>query len=74
MTRRPLGDQIRTLRTGRGMTQARLAELAGVTWSFIAKVEAGNRLPSMDTLERLAKLKPAFRPGGRRLPIQRAGS
>jgi predicted transcriptional regulator len=53
---KPLGQQIRDLRTKRRdpMTQARLAELAGVGWSFIAKVEAGNRLPSMDTLERIA--------------------
>jgi predicted transcriptional regulator len=37
------------------MTQAELAEHAGVGWSFIAKMEAGNRQPSMATLERLAK-------------------
>ena len=53
-----LGRQIRDLRRKRRlpMTQAELAEAAGVGWSFIAKVEAGNRLPSMATLERIAKV------------------
>jgi transcriptional regulator with XRE-family HTH domain len=50
-----LGRQIADLRRKRKMTQTELAERAGVTWSFIAKVEGGDRLPSMATLERLAK-------------------
>ena len=50
-----LGQQIKDLRIKRSMTQAELAARAGVGWSFIAKVEAGNRKPSMATLERIAK-------------------
>ena len=49
-----LGQQIKALRTKRSMTQAELAERAGVGWSLIAKVEGGKRMPSMSTLERIA--------------------
>ena len=51
----PLGKQIHDLRAKRGITQTELAEKAGVTWSFIAKVEGGVRQPSMATLERIAR-------------------
>ena len=55
---KPLGQQIRDLRTTRRqpLTQTELAARAGVSWSFIAKVEAGNRLPSMATLDRIAEV------------------
>lgn len=51
----PLGQQIKGLRTKRRMTQTQLAEAATVGLSFIAKVEAGHRLPSMATLEAIAE-------------------
>lgn len=51
----PLGRQIKALRQSK-MTQAELAKQAEVSRIFIAKVEAGERLPSMATLERLARV------------------
>ena len=53
---KPLGQQIKDLRNKRRMTQTQLAEAANVGLSFIAKVEAGNRLPSMATLEAIARV------------------
>ena len=55
MSRQALGTQIREWRLRRGLTQAALAERAGLSWIFIAKVEGGARLPSWPTLERLAR-------------------
>ena len=55
----PLGQQIRDLRhgyRGRGLTQAELAKRAGLGWNFIAKVEAGDRRPSLSSLERIARV------------------
>src|SRR5262249_5442475 len=54
-----LGQQIRRLRTeyrGVGMTQAELAKRAGLSWNFIAKVEAGDRVPSLSSLARIAQV------------------
>jgi predicted transcriptional regulator len=56
---RSLGQQIRDLRMaycGAGMTQAELAKRAGLSWNFIAKVEAGDRLPSLSSLDRIARV------------------
>jgi transcriptional regulator with XRE-family HTH domain len=50
-----LGPQIRTWRHRRGLTQAALAERAGLSQIFIAKVEGGDRAPSWVTLARIAK-------------------
>jgi transcriptional regulator with XRE-family HTH domain len=50
-----LGLQIREWRLRRGLTQAALAERAGLSHIFVAKVEGGARAPSWPTLERLAR-------------------
>ncbi len=52
---KPLAQQIKDLRNKRRMTQTELAEAANVGLSFIAKVEGGDRLPSMTTLEAIAQ-------------------
>jgi ribosome-binding protein aMBF1 (putative translation factor) len=49
-----LGEQMRELRSARGLTQAQLAERMGTTQSVIARLEAGQRVPSLVTLERVA--------------------
>ncbi len=36
------------------MTQAELAKRAGLSWNFIAKVEAGDRRPSLSSLDGIA--------------------
>ncbi len=45
--------EIRNLRIKLGLTQAQLAELAGVTQAYIAKIEAGIADPKVSTLERI---------------------
>jgi len=56
MASQPLGEQIRAWRLRRGLTQAALAERAGLSHIFVAKVEGGARLPSWPTLERIARV------------------
>lgn len=45
---------LRALRMGAGLSQAKLAERAGATQSYIARVEAGTLDPGTDMLARLA--------------------
>lgn len=45
--------EIRNLRIKLGLTQAQLAELAGVTQAYIAKIEAGIADPKVSTLEKI---------------------
>jgi len=37
------------------MTQAALGEAAGLTRIYVQKIEAGERIPSLDALARIAK-------------------
>jgi transcriptional regulator with XRE-family HTH domain len=56
MPRVTIGDQIRRLRQRRGLSQPALAQLAGLSRIYIAKIEAGERTsPSFPTLERVAR-------------------
>lgn len=57
-----MAAKIRKLREARGLTQGELAEKAGVTREYVARLEAGRYDPSLSTIERLAKalkVKPA---------------
>jgi predicted transcriptional regulator len=47
--------KIRKRRTFLKMTQAQLADKAGVTREYIARLEAGRYDPSLSVIERLAK-------------------
>ena len=64
------GGTIKRLREGRRLTQARLAELLGVTDKAVSRWETGRGLPDLTLLEPLAKAlgHPAAghhrRPGG----------
>ena len=49
-----LGDRVRDLRLARGLTQAQLAELAGVSRQLVGAVEADRHLPRVDAAVRLA--------------------
>lgn len=49
-----LGARVRHLRQARGLTQAQLAELAGVSRQLIGAVEAGRHLPRVDAAVGLA--------------------
>lgn len=50
-----IGKRIRACRQENRMTQENLAEAIGVSTSFIGHVERGSRIPSVDTLFRIAK-------------------
>ena len=49
------GDDLRELRKRRGLTQQQLATRADVHRVYVAKLEAGERLPSLDVATRLAR-------------------
>lgn len=50
-----LGARLRARREALGLTQAALAERAGVTSNYVGVLERGLKLPTLDTLITLAK-------------------
>ncbi len=48
------GKVIRSLRQGRGWTQDDLAAEMGVDAAFISRIERGRKVPSLETILRLA--------------------
>lgn len=48
-------SEIKVMRAQTKLTQAKLAELAGVTQAYIAKIEAGEADPRVSTLEKISK-------------------
>jgi transcriptional regulator with XRE-family HTH domain len=50
-----LGKRLKELRAERGMTQAVLAKRAGVTLSYVGRLEIGMHDPQLSTLNKLAK-------------------
>jgi HTH-type transcriptional regulator/antitoxin HipB len=50
-----LGQKLQRVRRRQGLTQRELAHRAQLSPIFIAKVEAGERMPSWETLVRLAR-------------------
>ncbi|MFM8644373.1 MAG: helix-turn-helix transcriptional regulator [Actinomycetota bacterium] len=51
---RVVADRLIALRDERGLSQARLADLAGVDRKTINRIENGHFSPSLDTLTRLS--------------------
>ena len=49
------GQRLKYLRMARGLTQELLAEKTGLSVDFIGMIERGERAPSFETLEILAK-------------------
>lgn len=49
-----LAKRLKALRKERGITQAVLAQRAGVTLSYIGRLEIGRHDPQLSTLRRLA--------------------
>jgi transcriptional regulator with XRE-family HTH domain len=47
--------RLKSLRAKRGITQAALAKRAGVTLSYIGRLEIGRHDPQLSTLMKLAK-------------------
>ncbi len=50
-----IGERIKTLRTGQGMTLAELGEKANLSTSFLSQIERDKTSPSLTTLETIAK-------------------
>lgn len=50
---RSIAENIRKLREQKGITQEKLAELAGISQSHLSKIEAGSRTIGMKTYESL---------------------
>lgn len=48
-------SEVKAMRTRLGLTQVQLAELAGVTQAYIAKIETGTADPRVSTLEKISK-------------------
>jgi transcriptional regulator with XRE-family HTH domain len=49
------GSVLRGLRSERGLSQARLAQEAGLDRTYVSMLERGRRQPSLDTMIRLAE-------------------
>ena len=49
-----LGRRVRDLRKKRGLTQERLAEVAGMDVKYLGGIERGKENPTVGTLEKLA--------------------
>lgn len=47
--------QLKRLRAERGMTQKQLADRAGVTLSYIGRLEIGRHDPQLSSLRKIAK-------------------
>jgi len=50
-----IGERIKTLRTGQGMTLAELGEKANLSTSYLSQIERNKTSPSLTTLETIAK-------------------
>lgn len=50
-----IGRRVRKLRKARGLSQIVLAELAGVHYNTLKRIEGGTANPSVDVLYRLAE-------------------
>ena len=53
MTR--VGKHIRAIRQAQGLTQEQVGERAGLNYKFVGLIERGDRNPSAESLEKLAK-------------------
>ena len=51
---RAYGDALRRVRVGRGVSQERLAQLAGLDRTYVSGIERGERNPSLANLLKLA--------------------
>ena len=54
-TKELLGKRVRELRTKRGLTQERLAEMADMDVKYLGSIERGTENPTVGTLEKLAQ-------------------
>ena len=50
-----VGQRIRNQRKEKGLSQEQLAELIGISLSFLGHIERGTRISSVDTLARVSE-------------------
>ena len=50
-----IGEQVRTLRQAKGLSQAALGALAGTSQQAIAGIESGGVMPTIDSLDRIGQ-------------------
>lgn len=50
-----VGSQIRNLRQERGISQEKLALIAGINTSYVGQIERGIRSPTIDMLDKIAQ-------------------
>lgn len=50
-----LGSRIRKVRKQRNLTQEKLADLAGIDYTYLNMIEAGKRNPSIKKLAKIAR-------------------
>jgi len=50
-----LGDNLKRIRTERGISQSDIAKSLGVSRGFVSNIENGKRNPTLATISRLAK-------------------
>jgi ribosome-binding protein aMBF1 (putative translation factor) len=50
-----LGERIREIRTGRGMTQAEVAWRARITQPALSRIELGGGVPTLEMLDRIGR-------------------
>lgn len=50
-----VSNRIKTIRYEKGFTQRTLAEKAKLSYGFISDIENGKRIPSLSTLDKIAK-------------------
>jgi transcriptional regulator with XRE-family HTH domain len=48
------GNRLKQLRTEKGLSQERLAELATMHWTYVGGIERGERNPTLINIEKLA--------------------
>lgn len=48
-----IANRVRQLRESKGLTKTRLAELSGVSQSFISAIEAGQKKPTVEVLGKI---------------------
>lgn len=53
--RRVFGERVRALRQERGLSQERLAEMAGVHRTYLSSLERGERNVSLDNIHAIAE-------------------
>lgn len=61
----PNGREIRTWRLGAGLSQNAFAKLVGITPSYVAYLESGERRPSLELVARLERLMKRRKRAGR---------